>query len=65
MSNPETAVTASPPNKSNCPIASARFDSITESIASKWMAINPLREDPSDPKAPALISDSIVFLLHT
>ena len=46
-------------------MASARLLSITESIASRWIAIKPLRVAPSEPKAPALIRDSIVFLLQT
>ena len=64
-SRPETWETVTPPKRSNCPIASARFVSMTESIASRYTAISPLRDTSNESKAPALIKDSIVFLLQT
>ena len=67
MSNttPLTLVAFAAPNKSNCPIDSARLDSETASSASKKTIINPRLECFRESNAPALISDSILFLLHT
>ena len=44
---------------------SARLVSEIASIASRWTAISPFRVSPSESNAPALMSDSIVFLLQT
>ncbi len=52
------------PNRSNWPTASLRFTSRNESIASACTASSPLRVCPIESKAPALISDSMVFLLQ-
>ena len=62
---PLTLVAFAAPNKSNCPIDSARLVSETASRASKKTIINPLREWFRESNAPALMSDSILFLLQT
>ena len=65
--SPAAAGSSSPnmePNRLNCPTASLRFTSRNESIASACTASSPLRVCPIESNAPALISDSMVFLLH-
>ena len=54
-----------PANRSNWPIASLRLRVMTESIASSWIIARARRECPSESKAPALMRDSMVRLLHT
>lgn len=57
-------VSSPPPNRSNCPIASAFLVPSTESTASVCTRNRPLRGCPNESKAPALISDSVTFLLQ-
>ncbi|COZ41677.1 Uncharacterised protein [Mycobacterium tuberculosis] len=52
------------PKRSNCPSASAFLVPSTESTASLCTRKRPLRACPSESNAPALISDSVTFLLH-
>ncbi len=65
MVNTASAPSSSePPNRSNWPIASAFLVPSTESTASVCTRNNPLRGWPSESNAPALISDSVTFLLQ-
>ena len=61
----ETVSPLEDPNKSYCPIDSARLDSLALSTASMWTLSKPFRECSRESKAPALISASITLLLHT
>ena len=55
---------SAPPNRSNWPIASAFLVPSTESTASVCTRNSPLRGCSSESNAPALISDSVTFLLQ-
>ncbi|SKW44756.1 Uncharacterised protein [Mycobacteroides abscessus subsp. abscessus] len=53
-----------PPNRSNCPMASAFLVPSTESTASDCTRKSPLRGCPSESNAPAFTRDSVTFLLQ-
>ena len=62
---PPTSSALISPNRSNCPAASARLTESTESMASACTISRPLRGCSRESNAPALISDSMTFLLQT
>ena len=64
MVNTASVAVSAPPNRSNWPIASAFLVPSTESTASVWTRNRPLRGWSSESNAPALISDSVTFLLQ-
>ena len=64
-SSPSSSPIPREPNRSNCPAASLRFTETAASIASSCMSARERRVCPRSSNAPALISESMVRLLHT